>query len=56
VIPDPRDPAWIFITTFGGGVWYGPAAGDPDALEDIAGPGPLRFTQPEIGKSMPVSN
>jgi len=23
VIVDPRDPARIFITTFGGSVWYG---------------------------------
>jgi len=36
VEPDPRDPARIFVVTFGGGVWYGPAAGDPAAEEDIA--------------------
>ncbi len=24
---DPADPASIFVTTFGGGVWRGPAAG-----------------------------
>jgi photosystem II stability/assembly factor-like uncharacterized protein len=35
VIPDPRDPDWIFITTFGGSVWHGPATGDPEAVEDI---------------------
>ena len=35
VIPDPRDPGWIFITTFGGSVWHGPATGDPQAVEDI---------------------
>ena len=29
----------IYITTFGGSVWHGPAEGDPDAVEDIAGPG-----------------
>ena len=28
---DPRDPNMIFATTFGGGVWYGPANGDPEA-------------------------
>ena len=39
VIPDPRDPSMVFITTFGGSVWYGPAAGDPNAAEDIASPG-----------------
>jgi len=38
VIPDPRDPGYIYITTFGGSVWYGPAAGDPEAPEDIATP------------------
>jgi photosystem II stability/assembly factor-like uncharacterized protein len=25
VIPDPRRTGWIFISTFGGSVWYGPA-------------------------------
>jgi photosystem II stability/assembly factor-like uncharacterized protein len=36
VEPDPRDPDKIFVITFGGGVWYGPARGDKDAVEDIA--------------------
>ena len=27
VILDPNDPTQIYITTFGGGVWHGPAAG-----------------------------
>jgi photosystem II stability/assembly factor-like uncharacterized protein len=36
VDPDPRDPEKIFIITFGGGVWYGSAKGDPDAVEDIS--------------------
>jgi photosystem II stability/assembly factor-like uncharacterized protein len=35
VEPDPSTPDKIFIITFGGGVWYGPAAGDPNAVEDI---------------------
>jgi len=35
VIPDPADPGKIYITTFGGSVWHGPAAGDPRAVEDI---------------------
>lgn len=35
VVPDPRDPAMIYVTTFGGSVWYGPALGDPSAPEDI---------------------
>jgi hypothetical protein len=38
VIPDPADPERIYITTFGGGVWHGPAAGDPDAVEDVTAP------------------
>jgi hypothetical protein len=35
VQPDPRDPDKIYIITFGGGVWHGPAIGDKKALEDI---------------------
>jgi photosystem II stability/assembly factor-like uncharacterized protein len=35
VIPDPADPAKIYITTFGGSVWHGPATGDPKAVEDL---------------------
>ncbi len=38
VIIDPMLDGMIFVTTFGGSVWYGPAAGDPDAVEDIATP------------------
>ena len=38
VIPDPVDRKKIYITTFGGSVWHGPAEGDPNALEDIATP------------------
>jgi len=38
VIPDPADRSKIYITTFGGSVWHGPAAGDPNALEDMAKP------------------
>lgn len=38
VIPDPMDHSKIFVTTFGGSVWHGPAAGDPTAAEDIATP------------------
>jgi len=40
VIPDPSDPEKVYITTFGGSVWHGPAAGDPKAAEDIATPVP----------------
>ncbi|HWR54454.1 MAG TPA: hypothetical protein VN428_25325 [Bryobacteraceae bacterium] len=38
VIPDPIDPGRIYITTFGGSVWHGPAEGDPTAIEDIVTP------------------
>ena len=27
--PRPRDASKIYVTTFGGSVWHGPAAGDP---------------------------
>ena len=43
VIPDPTDIDKIYITTFGSSVWHGPAAGDPNAVEDIAGPPSMRF-------------
>ena len=35
VVPDPYHPEKVFITTFGGGVWYGPAEGDAEAREDV---------------------
>jgi photosystem II stability/assembly factor-like uncharacterized protein len=38
VILDPAHPGFIFVATFGGSVWYGPAAGDPASGEDIATP------------------
>ena len=38
VIPDPADPKRIYVTTFGGSVWHGPAEGDPQAVEDTARP------------------
>ncbi|MGO8788123.1 MAG: WD40/YVTN/BNR-like repeat-containing protein [Terriglobia bacterium] len=38
VIPDPQNPGQVYITTFGGSVWHGPAAGDPQAVEDIVTP------------------
>ncbi len=34
VVPDPADAAKVYVTTFGGSVWHGPAAGDPSATED----------------------
>ncbi|MEP7257027.1 MAG: hypothetical protein ABI687_01535 [Flavitalea sp.] len=38
VEPDPRDPSKIFVITFGGGTWYGPAKGDESSPEDILTP------------------
>ncbi len=38
VIPDPADAAMIYVTTFGGSVWHGPAKGTLDAVEDIVTP------------------
>ena len=38
VFPDPHDRKMIFVTTFGGGVWHGPAIGDPKATDDIVTP------------------
>jgi photosystem II stability/assembly factor-like uncharacterized protein len=34
VIPDPANPGQVYVTTFGGSVWHGPAAGDPASSED----------------------
>jgi photosystem II stability/assembly factor-like uncharacterized protein len=42
VDPDPKDPDKIYIITFGGGVWHGPAIGDPNGMEDITSPVYLR--------------
>jgi photosystem II stability/assembly factor-like uncharacterized protein len=38
VIPDPNDASKIYVMTFGGSVWHGPALGDPKAVEDIVTP------------------
>ena len=46
VIPDPYNASMIYITTFGGSLWYGPAAGDPKAPQDIATP-ILKFDSPQ---------
>ena len=35
VIPDPVDLSKIYITTYGGSVWHGPAEGDSNAQEDV---------------------
>ncbi len=39
VIPDPNDPTQIYITTYGGGVWHGPADGGTnreDVIHEVA--------------------
>ena len=38
VVPDPSNPKMIYVTTFGGSVYYGPADGDPKSPEDIVTP------------------
>ncbi|MBN8851548.1 MAG: hypothetical protein BGO55_04535 [Sphingobacteriales bacterium 50-39] len=38
VTPDPADVEKVYIMTFGGGVWHGPAKGDANAPEDIITP------------------
>lgn len=38
VEPDPWDENKVFVITFGGGVWHGPAKGDDKAAEDIVPP------------------
>lgn len=38
VDPDPNDPDKIYVITFGGGLWHGPAKGDAKAVEDIVTP------------------
>lgn len=43
VILDPVDRSKIYITTYGGSVWHGPAAGDPKALGDILTPVPVAW-------------
>lgn len=41
VIIDQADPSKIYINTYGGGVWHGPAAGDPTHPEDVVTPVPI---------------
>jgi photosystem II stability/assembly factor-like uncharacterized protein len=42
VILDPLDSKRVYVTTFGGSVWHGPAAGDPAAVEDVVPSDQLR--------------
>ncbi|OGG00774.1 MAG: hypothetical protein A3F83_09435 [Candidatus Glassbacteria bacterium RIFCSPLOWO2_12_FULL_58_11] len=37
-VPDPHHPGMLYLTTFGGSVFYGPATGVPGAFEDIVDP------------------
>jgi len=41
VILDPNDPTQIYINTYGGGVWHGPAAGTAKPSEAIVTPVPI---------------
>ena len=41
VVIDPGDPAMIYITTYGGSVWHGPARPGRDVPEDILNPVPV---------------
>jgi len=34
-VPDLADASKVYVTTFGGSVWHGPATGDPAAVEDV---------------------
>jgi hypothetical protein len=40
---DPRQPGMVLVTSYGSSVWYGPELGDPEAVEDIATPGPVSY-------------
>jgi photosystem II stability/assembly factor-like uncharacterized protein len=45
VVPDQADAGKVYVTTFGGSVWHGPARGDPASAEDLAPAGaPARET------------
>lgn len=41
VVPDPNDASKVYVTTYGGSVWHGPAAGDPKAAGDVPNPVPV---------------
>jgi hypothetical protein len=41
VVLDPVNPEMIYITTYGGSVWHGPARPDPATPEDIPNPVPV---------------
>ena len=41
ITPDPNDPSKIYINTYGGGVWHGPANGGPEGQKDVLTPIPV---------------
>ena len=41
IILDPNDPMQIYITTYGGGVWHGPAVGSRNPPEAVLTPVPV---------------
>jgi len=56
VTPDPSDPARVYVTTFGGGVWRGPAAGDrsfEDPLVDFRATGGSSAQRGDQVRSVP---
>jgi hypothetical protein len=38
VIPDAANPGMVYVATYGGSVWHGPASGDGKAAEDTVPP------------------
>jgi photosystem II stability/assembly factor-like uncharacterized protein len=46
VILDPNDPTQIYINTFGGGVWHGPATGAANPPEAVLTPVPVAQSAP----------
>ncbi|HLV78971.1 MAG TPA: hypothetical protein VKT32_01780 [Chthonomonadaceae bacterium] len=46
VLPDPLDEEAIYVITYGGSLWHGPADGDPTAIEDIVEPPALCYEAP----------
>ncbi len=56
VVPDLADASKVYVTTFGGSVWHGPALGDAAAIEDVVPavsttPGPTPSARPASGPS-----
>ena len=49
VMPDPLTPDMVYVTTFGGGLWHGPAAGDPASHRRY------RRTETALTNSPPIS-